>query len=240
MRFMEDIIAKDSAELDHVLRAIDISVPSCRTEGRMSEHCEQWSICRWLSTLNGSSDLFFPLRVTKRQKPDFQICTGKESWGVEVTEAIPTDFSRAMAIAEREYPNALIDISLFKYGETKTLDEIRQILSQKKLTGDGWAGDSPERELAEAIRSVTASKTAKLRKQAFDKYPRNVLLIYNNMPLPHLNHDTVAVHCIDKLKDYWFDGLCFDFILLELGDTILQISSNGLQKLRINDVWRDA
>jgi hypothetical protein len=143
----------------------------------------------------------FPLRVTKREKPDFQICSGSRALGVEVTEAIPTDYARASALAKKENPDALIDISLFKLGETKTREEIRQICNQRKLAGEGWAGDSAEHELAEAVRSITDSKTEKLRKPDFDKYPRNLLLIYDNMPLPLLDHDMVTVHCADKLND---------------------------------------
>ena len=236
---MEDITANNSAELILALTSIDISVPP-RNEGRTTEHCERWSICRWLSTINALKEIDFPLRVTKREKPDFQVCAGARVWGVEVTEAVPTDFARASALAAREIQDALIDISRFKYGETKTLEEIRNILNQKKLTGEGWAGDSAERDLANAVRSVTDLKTAKLRKRDFVKYPRNVLLIYDNMPLPHLNHDTVAVHCADRLADYWAEELCFDAIFLESGETMFLVESGGIRKLQISDVWRDA
>jgi len=236
---MEDINANSNTELVRALKSIDITVPP-RTEGRTTEDCERWSICRFLSTLNAVGEIEFPLRVSKREKPDFQLCTSAIAWGVEVTEAIPTDFARASALAAQEKPDALIDISLFKYGETKTLDEIRNILKQKKLTGEGWAGDSAERELANAVRSVTDSKTAKLRRQDFDKYPRNILLVYDNMPLPHLNHDTVAVHYVNRLKDYWVEGLHFDAIVLESRDTMFLLESSGIRKLQISDVSRDA
>lgn len=80
----------------------------------------------------------------------------------------------------------------------------------------------------------------KLRGKDFDRYPRNILLIYDNMPLPHLNHDTVAAHCADKLRGYWSEGLSFDAVFLESRDTIFQIDSDSILKLRIYDVWRDA
>ena len=146
---MEDITANSSKELVLELASIDISVPP-RNEGRSKEHCERWSICRWLSTLNAVAEIDFPLRVTKREKPDFQVCAGSVAWGIEVTEAIPTDFARASALAGKEAQEPLIDISRFKYGDTKTLEEIRLILNQKKLTEEGWAGDSAESELADA------------------------------------------------------------------------------------------
>jgi hypothetical protein len=238
-RHMDDIYACSKDELGVALRAIDIAVPP-RTEGRTTEDCERWSICRLLSTLINGSVLSFPLRVTKREKPDFQVCLGQKAWGIEVTEAIPTDDAKANALAEKENPNALIDISLFKFGEAKSLDEIRQIINQAKLTGDGWAGDAAERELAEAIRCIVESKTKKLRAPTFDKYPQNILVIYDNMPLPHLDHDTIAVHCADQLEDYWSEQLVFDVIYVESRDTIFQITSNGARKLKINDILDDA
>lgn len=59
------------------------------------------------------------------------------------------------------------------------------------------------------------------------------------MPLPHLSHDTIAVHCADQLKDYWSEQLVFDVIYVESRDTIFQITSNDVQKLNINDIWGD-
>lgn len=236
---MGDIYACSKDELEVVLRSVDIAVPP-RTEGRTTEDCERWSICRLLSTLNDGSVLSFPLRLTKREKPDFQVCLGQEIWGIEVTEAIPADYAKASALAEKENPNALIEISLFKFGDAKSLDEIRQIINQAKLIGDGWAGDAAERELAEAIRCVVESKTRKLRASTFDKYPQNVLVIYDNMPLPHLDHDSIVVHCADQLKDYWSQQLVFDVIYIESRDTIFQITSNGVRKLKVNDIWDNA
>ena len=128
---MEDIIASSAEELREVLRSINITVPP-RTEGRTSEDCERRSFCRFLSTLNGTGMVDYPLRVSKREKPDFQVYTGDSVWGVEVTEAIPSDYARASALRDRENPDALLDMSLFKYGETKTLEQIRGIFCRRK------------------------------------------------------------------------------------------------------------
>ena len=236
---MEDISANSAAELTKALRAIDISLPP-RTEGRTAEDCERWSICRFLSTLNGTANVNFPVRVAKRERPDFQVCSGGRTWGVEVTEAIPTDYARASALLKRESADALPDISLFKYGDTKTLEEIRSILAQKELTGDGWAGDSAERELADALRSVTESKTVKLRKREFEKYSRNLLLVYDNMPLPHLDHDAVAVRCAERLIDYWAGELTFDEVVVESGNTMFFFGPSQVRKVEIVDLWDDA
>ena len=121
------INASGKIELDNELKSIDISVPP-RGEGRTTDHCERWSICRFLSTLNQEGKIDFPIDVQKQERPDFYIHSGGRELGVEHTEAIPSDYAKAMAIAEREKPDAIIDMSLFKIGETKSLDEIRGII----------------------------------------------------------------------------------------------------------------
>ncbi|MFZ1990608.1 MAG: hypothetical protein WAW96_12650 [Alphaproteobacteria bacterium] len=242
---MDDINANSSNELESVLRAIDITVPPRGQKPptgpkRTKEDFERSSICRWLSTLNRASQLSFPLRASKRERPDFQVCLGQKAWGVEITEAIPEAFAHTVAAAEEENPDALLDVTLFKYGEEKSPAEIRQIISQDEFMGPPLEGDAAERELAEAIRSKVESKTGKLREPDFDKYPRNILLIYENMPVPPLHHDKLAAHCADKLKNYWSDEIVFDVIYVESGDTIFEIMSSGIRQLKVNDLWREA
>lgn len=233
---MDNINAENNAELESVLKSIDVSVPP-RTGGRTTEDCERWSICHLLSTLNREDELDFPLYVTKRERPDFEITLGDQKWGVEITEAVPTDYARAVALADSENPDAVIDMSLFKFGERKSLNELREIISQAKLTGDGWEGDSAEYELAEATRSVTDIKTAKLIKPEFEKYPRNILSVYDNMPLPHLNLDSVAGYLVQSLSGYWTDETTFNVIFIESGNTLFESSPEGVRKLPINDLW---
>jgi hypothetical protein len=234
---MEDITANNSAELILALTSIDISVPP-RNEGRTSEHCERWSICRWLSTINALKEIDFPLRVTKREKPDFQVCAGARVWGVEVTEAVPTDFARASALAARETPDALIDISLFKYGETKTLEEIKNILNQKKLTGEGWAGDSAERELANTVQRYRFkdSKTSKARLWQISPQCSSDLRQYAFATSKSVRSRSIA--SIDWLATG--QKSCASMRLSESGETMFLVESGGIRKLQISDIWRDA
>ena len=75
---MNKINASSNSDLMEMLSAIDISVP-LRSEGRTTKNCEQWSICRWLSTI---PNLEFPLMVRHQDKPDFYLKSGAEEYGL--------------------------------------------------------------------------------------------------------------------------------------------------------------
>jgi len=223
-------------ELESKLKNIDISVPS-RGEGRTTDDCERSAICHFLSTLNQVRKIEFPLEVEKRERPDFYILSGGKEFGIEHTEAIPPDYAKAMAIAEREKPDAMIDISLFKFGEQKPLDEIRRIIHASELMGDGWAGNSAEVELADAIKNVILGKTEKLKKDGFDKYERNVLLIYENMPRPRINYEILINKCKKSLFSYWENQIIFNDIYVESGDFLILFNHQESISFNVVNLW---
>jgi hypothetical protein len=59
------------------LKAIYISVPPIE-KGRSTEDCEQWSICRLLATIAKSKELSFPIKLEKRERPDFLLQAGQK------------------------------------------------------------------------------------------------------------------------------------------------------------------
>jgi hypothetical protein len=191
-----------------------------------------------LSTLNQVGKIEFPLDVQKQERPDFYVHSGGRELGIEHTEAIPPDYAKAMAIAERENPDAIIDISLFNFGEQKSLDEIRDIIHASELTGDGWAGNSAEVELADAIKNVVLGKTKKLKKDGFGKFEKNVLLIYENMPRPHINHDILIKKCAENLSGYWGNPISFDDVYIESGDRLILLNQQETTTFNIVDLWQ--
>lgn len=232
-----NLSAIGSEDLNIQLANIDISVPP-READRTRGDCERWSIARFLATLNLTGELLFPIIVAKRERPDFSIVLGNKLWGVEVTEAIPTSYARALVIAAKEKPEAIIDISLFKYGEEKGLEEIRQILDASKLTGAGWAGESAEKELAEAINKIVSIKTKKLRKEGYSKYACNVLLVCENMPLPKLKLETAIEFISEALSAYWGEAETFDRVYIESGNELIAFNADGHYKATIPELWR--
>ena len=228
--------ASYKGELESKLKSICISVPP-RGNGRTTDDCERWSICRFLSTLNQAGKIEFPFDLQKRERPDFYALSGSSEFGIEHTEAVPTDYAKAIAIANREKPDAMIDMSLFKFGEKKSLDEIREIIHASELTGDGWVGNGAEVELSDAIKIVVLGKTEKLKKDGFDKYEKNILLIYDNMPQPHINHDTLIEKCVKNLSGYWDNSITFDDIYIESGDRLILLNHQESTSFNIENLW---
>lgn len=237
---MDDIIATSTSGLINTLRRVDITAPS-RTEGITTEHCERWSMCRLLATLAKNNAIEYPLRVHHQDKPDFKLQVGHAIIGVEVTEAIPQDYAAVSALREREKPEAIIDISEFRWGmRTKTLKELRGLISQDKLTGQGWEGDSVEREWAQAIWEVTQNKLQKFNSRNFQRFSINWLLIYDNLPLPMPKLKIALRYLSEKFSTYWDLPEKFDAIFVERRSEIVKLTSGGSLRWGINNLWKGA
>ena len=102
------ILAQNEEGLLRQLALMDISVPPIE-QGRTTQHCEKWSICRLLATLIKYHALEFPIKVTKGERPDFCLHTGQKQIGIEFTEAIQPDYARARVLPEAKSDESTID-----------------------------------------------------------------------------------------------------------------------------------
>lgn len=229
---------QDRDALLSALRRIDLTVAK-RARGRTTQQTETWTICRLLSTLAQTDRLEFPITAVHRDRPDILIQMGSTSIGVEVTEAISQQFAAFSALAEREYPNALLELGHFRWDSPKrTVAEMRDLLSQSRLTSDGWAGAHPEREWALFIQSAVNTKLEKLAAPEFEKFDRNWLAIYDNLPLPHINLEDAIAHLRPLLESCWSRQPTFDALLVEHGSVVAEITAHGSARLALNDIWR--
>ena len=234
---LDPISATSREDLLVALRSIDISVPPLGIKGRQKWHCERSLVCRWLSTYSESWHCAYPLMVTHRDKPDFSIKVSDKTIGVECTEAVTQDYAHVSAIIEGQDIDNVIDISLFKWDQTKSDDEKYEIATQINFSGRPWDGDSVEKEWAQAMMDVVEKKTGDLRANEFEKYRENILLIYDNFPLPKMNKELASDYFNSKLKEYWRSGLIYDYIFVESGNVILEFNSSGFKKNHLNDLW---
>ena len=235
---MQRVLAQTKEDLLKQLTLIDISVPPI-DEGRTTEDCERWSICRLLATVSLKRDFEFPIELIKRERPDFCLQVGPKKIGIEVTEAIQPDYARARVLPEARLDESILDPSLFKWGAPKrSLGELRSIASEKKLTGPGWEGDEIEVELSEAIFDVIQKKSGKLISKGFENYMENWLSIYDNANSSALNIDKSISMISEKLRKYWSNE-SFDKIYVETGEFILEISKENVIKLPLNDLWKN-
>lgn len=234
---MKRINSESGLDLVSTLRTLDISVPG-RIDGRTTAHTEIWIAARLLATLENASALNYPLEVTHRDRPDFLLNAGSASIGIEATEAISQSYAACCALRDREYPDADIDLGLFRWGANPlTVDQMRDLLVRGEMQSDGWAGDSAERQWAQYITDIINAKLRKLSSPTFDKFEQNWLAIYDNLPLPHLHLEKAIVALRPLTQQVWTAAPSFHAIYVERGPVIARIMANDSVNLVLNDIW---
>ncbi len=158
--------------------------------------------------------------------------------GVEVTEAISEQYAAFSAIAEREFPEVLLDPGHFRWDSPhKTVEEMREILRQGVLTAPPWVGDRPEEEWALYMESVVRTKLEKLKRLDFMKYTESWLAIYNNLPIPNVHLQRASQRLLPKIADVWEGTPTFDRIYIEHGPVILEVRKGDTAHLTLEDLW---
>lgn len=224
-------------ELLLALRAVDISVPA-RTEHRTTRHTETWAICRLLSTLAAAGRLSYPVALTHRDRADFLLERQNATVGIEVTEAIPEHYAAYCALAEREFPEMVLEPAHFRWGARRlAVHEMRDLLRQNQLTSPGWVGDRPEQEWAQFIKGVLVAKLEKLARPEFRRFDRNWLSVYDNLPLPSINLAKAVAYLQPLLEDLWSHTPGFDTLFVEHGPVIAEITAHSSTHLVLNDLW---
>ena len=235
---MVNFAAQSAIELIEQLSAIDISVP-LRTEGRTTEHCEQWSICRFLATYAETEVINYPLRIEKRERPDFLLRLSSGDIGIEVTEAVAPDWAWADARREKLNYDNLIFLHRFRPGETQRSREEIDNIARGATWGSGWVGDGPEREWAEVMIHFALQKAEKLAKPGFERFAADWLLIYDNWPLPAVDDPKAASHFMRRLCALE-EPLPFDRVFVECERSIWQFRVPKYVPQPIRDVWKTA
>lgn len=181
--------------------------------------------------------LDFPLSLEHIDKPDFLLKTGGKLTGIEATESIPPDYAKCCALAERENPDAIIDMSLFKWGSpSKSTEELRDIMNSPRLMGDGWDGDSAEVEWARYMNDVVSVKLEKLN-NGYSEFPEYWLSIYDNLPLPHVHATKATEFLLSNFSSQWKGERLFSKIFIERGPIIIEIENNKATNHVICDIW---
>ena len=227
----------DKESLLKVLSGTSIDVPG-RSKGRQTEHTEKWSVCYLLSTLASKNILIFPLSLEHIDKPDFILKMNGNLSGIEVTESIPPDYAKCCAMAERENPEAVIDMSLFKWDSTpKTTEQLRNIINSLKLTGEPWSGQSVELEWAHYINDAISVKLQKLNNTGYSEVPEYWVSIYDNLPLPNVHAGNATEILLETFSAQWKGDRSFSKIFIERGPIIIEIEDNIATNHVIVDLW---
>lgn len=178
--------ANTAAELIEQLALLDIDVPE-RSEGRRNHHAERYCIAHLLATLP-IERFSFPLSVIHSDRPDFLLSMRDGDVGVEHTEAVPENVARADFLREKGTGPDVYFIPRATPGEPrKTAEELRREI-QADAPGNGWEGDSPERQWAVAMAYYIGEKLRKANADGFTRYSSNWLIVYDNWPLPAVSY----------------------------------------------------
>lgn len=233
-----NIVASSVSELVDRLRAINIAV-SPRTVGRTTEQCERWSICRFLSTYAETGLLEYPLKIAKRERPDFLLTLPSRRVGVEITEAVPPDWARADARREKLNLENLVFLHRFRPGEPRRSRGEIDAIARGASRGEGWAGDAPEREWADAMLHFAHDKAATFAKPGYEQFENNWLLIYDNWPLPAVDYPKAASYLAQQIVSLR-TPLSFDRIFVVCEHSIWQFGDSSCVPSPIRDLWANS
>ncbi len=188
------LTANNPDELQQKLAAMPTDVP-LRSEGRKSRHVEIYAITHLLATL--SPDYWkFPIELIHRDRPDFLLRTRGRDIGIEHVEVVPRNEAHMARLREEGHGP---DVHFVRHG---ALDEPKLTRKQalKEIEdddpGDGWVGDSPEREWAEAMARAAENKVAVAGKPGYEAFDETWLLMYDGWPVPNNDPRTSATYLL--------------------------------------------
>jgi len=81
------------------------------------------------------------------------------------------------------------------------------------------------------------AKTKAFKKPGFKKCDMNWLLIYDNLPLPHVDIETAMRYLIEHLNSYWRKNNCYKVVLIETENQLIEIHPSKWSHQPIIDLW---
>lgn len=228
------------ASLLERLASVDISVPPL-TEGRTTQHCEQYLMARVLATLAESPELQYPLDLLHREKPDFSLSVGGRAIGIECVEAVPEEWNKIAAIRDANFPDAPVFLPMLKPGKRVFSIQERVAIARGEKAGPPWVGKMAERQWAEAIAFFISKKTRKLRARNYGEFDRHWLLMQDEWRVP-LNREgekqEAAELCLPMI-DALLAPPSFERIYISSGEYLIRLAPGPVALQPIRDLWRN-
>ena len=234
---MDTIIAENSHDLLKLLGGTDISVPS-RTEGRITKHCERWSICRFLATFARTELIHYPCETVHEDKPDFVLSSPTCRYGIEVTEVVPPNAAAIDALREHKEIDGPFFLQAYSPGEPKLKGEKLRAKALSTEPGDVWAGGSAEKEWGAAMQYRIHEKVATASKDEFRLFQRNWLLMYDNWYLPAVNLEKAAKSLFCSMESESYGP--FEYVFIESSSRIWVFGPAYLSSEPVNDLWQNS
>ena len=227
--------ALTTSEMEKALAETNIAVPK-RTSGRTKEHMERYTIAHLLSMLMKADLITYPVKLIHRDRPDFMLSMGNRRIGIEHTEAISQNEAHKAVLRQRGYGPETWYISRTLPGEPRK--QHKKLIKEIKANdpGDGWEGNSPETEWADAMFCFVKDKLNTIKKNGFERFDEDWLLMYDNwtLPAPEVREAAPlffeAVQQTSALQK-------FKRIFVMTEQIFCEISAIGFRVYETNDLW---
>ena len=227
--------ALTSSELREVLTKTSVAVPM-RANGRDRE-LEIYSTVHLMSVLMMDNRIVYPVRLVKRERPDFVLSMGNRHIGIEHTEAIAENEAHKAVLRQKGHGPETWYISHMLPGEPKK--KYKKLIQEIEANdpGDGWEGNSPEREWADAMIYSVKHKLNAVRKDGFDRLDEDWLIIYDNWSLPAPDVHEAAPIFLEAVQQ---TGALLEFqrIFVMHDQLFCEVSATGIKVYGTNDLWK--
>ena len=169
--------------------------------------------------------LRFPLQLDYNDRPDFVIKMAEDRIGIEHTEVIPENVAHAAFLREKGHGPETYFTPHAVLGEPKKTGAKLITEIEADEMGDGWCGESFERDWAAAMFHFIQGKSAKALADGFDRYREDWLLLYDSWPGPNLNFRKAVSYLQDLLVA---DKVrTFDSIFIIHGEELCEINDQA-------------
>ena len=192
---------------------------------------------RALATLAQENLLSYPLELFHQDKPDFLLCYDGHKVGIECVEAVSKEWAETDALMESDGKHVSLSEYNFKIGTPRRTASERRSIIQNRPCGAGWGDDGMERDWALGIYKSVSDKTNNFKKPGFQKYDKNWLLIWSNLPGVVRDTKTAMEYLTPKLKCYWPSENRYDKLLIDIGKNLVEIQSQQWKSYPIPDLW---
>tara|TARA_B110000211_G_scaffold204320_1_gene237742 strand:- start:867 stop:1568 length:702 start_codon:yes stop_codon:yes gene_type:complete len=230
------IEAKSKKALLQSLSEMEIAVPE-RSGGRLSDHTEVYAIAYMLATLAREDKITYPFTLKKCERPDFLLLSGGEKIGVEHTEAVSENVAQSDFLREKGYGHEVQFLRYSAHGEKRKKGKRLISELEENDPGDGWMGDSVEREWAAAMFHSVKEKICTAQKPGYKLFESNWLLVYDNLTLPVL-HLEEAIPIFRQLFSEGEPFSTFSSIFILTERQLCQFSKESLAVLPSNELWK--
>ena len=166
---------------------------SLKAEPSAKSERERWILGNFLQRFGFPIDVF-PTKLVQSERPDFRIGQSGELIGIEVTELTTVKNKDINCLVEKHaidfYSRPALPADANEERERaltkeEQADKALAIAKVKNENSPPFDQSSEEKKLADMIARLIRRKCASFEKEGFDRFPRNLLVIYENAsPVP--------------------------------------------------------